>query len=174
MPNDDARPHQMRIVGYDDEDRYVMTGMSSSSPRSLSIHCDLAEMLWIQPGTPVICKGLHTATHLNGQIGDVRRRDEESGRYHIHFANTSLNPARIQARNLRVLINVPDENEVNDDSYIVIVDSNSDDNKSFEDAEESLKDGEEEEEGFEDALESLPDKVKDKFDMKEISDKLAR
>jgi DNA-directed RNA polymerase specialized sigma24 family protein len=62
---------------------------------------------------------------------------------------------------------------VNDDSYIVIVNSNSDDNKSFEDAEESLKDGEEEE-GFEDALESLPDEVKDKFDMKEISDKLAR
>jgi len=116
-----ARPFQMIVVGYANEsgDQYVLAGATKKDPPSETVDCG-NEMLWIQPGTPVVCKGLVSASHLNGKIGDIRRRDKKTSRYAVHFADPSLEPKRILARNLRVLINVPDENEINDDSYIVI------------------------------------------------------
>lgn len=114
------RPIQMRIVGYDDDEgsRYALSGVTKRDPRSLAVNCD-DETLWIQPGTPVVCKGL-SAAHLNGKIGDIRRRHKKTNRYAVHFADQSLEPKSILARNLRVLIDVPDENEINGDSYIVV------------------------------------------------------
>lgn len=115
-----ARPHQMRVVGYDGKcgNRYALSGATRKDPRSLSVDCD-DETLWIQPGTPVVCKGLKKATNLNGKIGDVRRHDKSTGRYTVHFADPTLEARSLLGRNLRVLINIPDENELNGDSYII-------------------------------------------------------
>ena len=117
--DNNARPDQMRVVGYDGDGgtRYALSGMTKRDPRSLSINCD-DETLWFQPGTPVVCKGLQSATHLNGQIGDVRRRDKSTKRYVVHFADPSLKSRSILGSNLRVLINVPEENEVTGDAYM--------------------------------------------------------
>jgi len=116
--DNNARPDQMRVVGYDGDcgNWYALSGMTRRDPRSLSINCDDDETYWIQPGTPVVCKGLQSATHLNGQIGDVRRRDKSTKRYAVHFADPSLKSRSILGRNLRVLINVPEENEVTGDA----------------------------------------------------------
>lgn len=119
--NENASPIQMRVIGYADEsgEQYVLTGATKKDPPSKTVDCD-NELLWIQPGTPVVCKGLVSAPYLNGKICDIRRRDKKTNRYAVHFADPSLEPKRILARNLRVLINVPDENEVNGDSFIVV------------------------------------------------------
>ena len=119
--NENARPIQMRVIGYANEsgEQYVLSGVTKKDPHSKTVDCD-NEMLWIQPGTPVVCKGLVSAANLNGKIGDIRRRDKKTNRYAVHFADQSLEPKCILARNLRVLINVPDENQINDDSYIVV------------------------------------------------------
>ena len=113
-----ARPFQMRVVGYYGQTQYALSGATKKDPPSLASNCD-DEMLWIQPGTPVLCMGLQSDASLNGKIGDVRRRDKKTKRYSVHFADTSLKSKNILGRNLRVLIDVPDENEVDGESYIV-------------------------------------------------------
>lgn len=61
-------------------------------------------------GTPVICHGLVSASHLNGQLGDVR-----GGRYNalgmlrleVHFEKLSLKSALVKPENVRVAFELP-------------------------------------------------------------------
>lgn len=57
-------------------------------------------------GTPVVCVGLKNATHLNGEIGDVRGYNSETERYSVHFEDGST--AAVRGPNLRILIKLPE------------------------------------------------------------------
>ena len=61
-------------------------------------------------GTPVVCHGLQKASHLIGEIGDVRSYDEKSGRYEVHFEDESYKPCRVKHENLRIIFELPDDN----------------------------------------------------------------
>ena len=58
-------------------------------------------------GTPIVCRGLKNAAHLNGKIGDVR--DSKAGRYVVRFEDKSLQPVSVKPINLRILFDLPDE-----------------------------------------------------------------
>ena len=60
-------------------------------------------------GTPVVCHGLKNASHLNGKIGDVRERQNKSGRYLVHFEDSSLKPCLVKHVNVRILFDLPEK-----------------------------------------------------------------
>jgi len=66
-------------------------------------------------GTPVVCHGLQKASHLIGEIGDVRSYDEKSGRYEVHFEDESYKPCRVKHANLRIIFELPDDNTTGED-----------------------------------------------------------
>jgi len=71
----------------------------------------------IGSGTPVICNGLQKASHLNGEIGDVRSYDKESGRYEVHFEDESLKPALVRHQNVRIIFELSSIGENKDEDY---------------------------------------------------------
>ena len=71
----------------------------------------------IGSGTPVICNGLQKASHLNGEIGDVRSYDKESGRYQVHFEDESLKPALVRHQNVRIIFELSSIGENKDEDY---------------------------------------------------------
>lgn len=60
-------------------------------------------------GTPVICHGLKTLTHLNGKIGDLRSWDEANECFKVHFEDKKLVPCLVKDNFLRILFELPDE-----------------------------------------------------------------
>jgi hypothetical protein len=60
-------------------------------------------------GTPVICIGLKSSkgAQLNGMIGDVRKYNEETQRYEVHFEDKNLAPASVKMENLQVVFDLP-------------------------------------------------------------------
>jgi len=61
-------------------------------------------------GTPVICHGLVSASHLNGQLGDVRGgryNDDGMLRLEVHFEKSSLKSALVKPKNVRVAFELP-------------------------------------------------------------------
>jgi len=69
----------------------------------------------IYPGTPVVCHGLQKASHLIGEIGDVRSYDEKSGRYEVHFEDESYKPCRVKHEILRIIFELPGDNTTGED-----------------------------------------------------------
>ena len=58
---------------------------------------------------------LQKASHLIGEIGDVRSYDEKSGRYEVHFEDESYKPCRVKHANLRIIFELPDDNITGED-----------------------------------------------------------
>lgn len=67
-----------------------------------------ASLFYKMDGTPVVCHGLKSATHLNGKIGDLRSRDRLTGRYKVHFEDKNLEPRMIKRENIRILFELPE------------------------------------------------------------------
>jgi hypothetical protein len=63
-------------------------------------------------GTPVICHGLQHETNLNGKIGDVREVCMNSGKCHVQFEESGLEPAHVEFNNLRIVFDLPLRHEV--------------------------------------------------------------
>ena len=60
-------------------------------------------------GTPVICHGLEgTLSLLNGKIGDLRTRSEESDMDTVYFEDKELGHCSVQPANVRILFELPD------------------------------------------------------------------
>ena len=55
-------------------------------------HCVLP-----MPGTPVICRGIKSASHLNGKIGDAGILNADF-RLPVHFEDKHLKPTLVKAR----------------------------------------------------------------------------
>ena len=84
------------------------------SPRDRSVESEM-NVPWIftrlfdhNVSTPVRCRGLRNAAHLNGKIGDVRGFNESTERYRIHFYDVSLSPVEAKISNLEILFELPD------------------------------------------------------------------
>ncbi len=60
---------------------------------------------------PVICHGLVSASHLNGELGEVRALSNNiTGlRLGVHFEKTNLKPALVKPENLRIFFELPSE-----------------------------------------------------------------
>ena len=66
---------------------------------------------WLTIGTPVVCYGLKNAQSLNEKIGDVRGVNEKTGRYEVHFEDTTLKPpvCYVKLDNLKILFELPEK-----------------------------------------------------------------
>mmetsp|Transcript_13870 Transcript_13870/g.31815 ORF Transcript_13870/g.31815 Transcript_13870/m.31815 type:complete len:501 (+) Transcript_13870:101-1603(+) len=88
------------------------------SPRDSSVESEM-NVPWIfirlptnhNGSTPVRCRGLRKAAHLNGKIGDVRGFNESTERYRVHFHDGSLRPVEAKISNLEILFELPDDFE---------------------------------------------------------------
>ena len=61
-------------------------------------------------GTPVVCHGLKDLSFLNGKIGDLQARGEESDdSYKVHFEDKKILPAEVKLGNLRIVFELPEE-----------------------------------------------------------------
>ena len=62
-------------------------------------------------GCPVICHGLVSASHLNGELGEVRDfKDNEVGlRLVVYFEKKGAKPSLVKLENLRIVFELPDE-----------------------------------------------------------------
>ncbi len=60
-------------------------------------------------GCPLICYGLVSASHLNGELGEVRALSNNitGFRLGVHFENTNLKPAWVKPENLRISFELP-------------------------------------------------------------------
>ncbi len=69
-----------------------------------------SECIVAAEGTPVICHGLgcRNNSHLNGKIGDVKYYDQKShSKCVIDFEEEGLEPALVNAANVRILFDLP-------------------------------------------------------------------
>ena len=62
-------------------------------------------------GCTVICNGLANASHLNGELGEVRyvKQIETGIRLVVHFEKKSLKSAFVKPENLRIAFELPSE-----------------------------------------------------------------
>jgi len=62
-------------------------------------------------GCPVICHGLVSASHLNGELGEVRASSNNitGFRLGVHFEKTNLKSAWVKQENLRISFELPSE-----------------------------------------------------------------
>ena len=62
---------------------------------------------------PVICHGLVSASHLNGELGEVTKfKRDESGRIlrmGVHFEKKGVKSALVKPENLRIAFEIPSE-----------------------------------------------------------------
>ena len=60
-------------------------------------------------GTHVVCHSLDdTLAHLNGKIGDIRSRLDDSDIYLVHFEDEDLGLCLVQRRHIQILFELPD------------------------------------------------------------------
>ena len=64
--------------------------------------------LLLTNGTPIICRGLKKAAHLNGKLADVRSFDKDKERYTVYFEDTSLKPVAVKKENVRIAFDLPE------------------------------------------------------------------
>ena len=64
-------------------------------------------------GCAVICHGLVSASHLNGELGEVRyvKQIETGIRLAVHFEKKGAKSALVKPENLRIAFELPDEKE---------------------------------------------------------------
>ena len=61
-------------------------------------------------GCPVICHGLVSASHLNGELGEVRniKQDGTEIRLGVNFEKKGLESALVKPENLRIVFELPE------------------------------------------------------------------
>ena len=58
-------------------------------------------------GCPVICHGLVSASHLNGELGEVRHMKQDEKRCAVYFAKKGMKSALVKPENLRIAFELP-------------------------------------------------------------------
>jgi hypothetical protein len=60
-------------------------------------------------GCPVICHGLVSASHLNGELGELRhfKQDQTGMRCVVYFENKGAKSALVKPENLRIAFELP-------------------------------------------------------------------
>ena len=76
------------------------------------LYCVESHLIHPVVGCPVICHGLVSASHLNGELGEVRNVEEnETGttRLAVHFEKKGVKSALVKPENLRIAFELPSE-----------------------------------------------------------------
>mmetsp|Transcript_11668 Transcript_11668/g.18961 ORF Transcript_11668/g.18961 Transcript_11668/m.18961 type:complete len:93 (+) Transcript_11668:182-460(+) len=60
-------------------------------------------------GTPVVCHGLESAPHVDGEIGDLQLLDEKTCRYEVHFEDNDVKPCLVMHDSVRILFQLPED-----------------------------------------------------------------
>ena len=62
------------------------------------------DLIFPTSGCPVICRGLVSASHLNGKLGEVRAfvKQPTGTRLEVHFEEKSQKPSLVKSENLRI------------------------------------------------------------------------
>jgi hypothetical protein len=73
------------------------------------IHHIENNLVFPKTGCPVICHGLVSSSHLNGELGEVRnvKRDETGIRLAVHFEKKGVRSALVKPANLRIAFELP-------------------------------------------------------------------
>lgn len=102
-----------QALRYEDEGEIYVVKGPISRPRNDEdegiFHVE-SNLISLHSGIPVICHGLVIASHLNGQVGDVRGgRYNNDGmlRLEVHFEKKSLKSAFVKPENVRVAFELP-------------------------------------------------------------------
>jgi hypothetical protein len=123
--------NEFQLLRYDeDEDVYVMTG-PVKNPREVVEEGEY-RFPWDQVipklGWPVVCHGLQSSSHLNGELGEVKHFynaktklciepklilptficERQWFRVTVHFMDKSLQPVAVKLENLRIVFDLPD------------------------------------------------------------------
>ena len=102
-----------QVLRYEDDGKKcVVQGPFFSEPRNVEEEETLTvaiEDLIYDEGTPVTCHGLEgSMSDLNGNIGDVRSWNEETGCYEVNLED-NIEPCFVKPKNIRILFELPDE-----------------------------------------------------------------
>ena len=62
------------------------------------------DLIFPNPGCPVVCHGLVSALHLNGKLGEVKKfvNQPAGTRLEVHFDDKSQKPVFVKPENLRI------------------------------------------------------------------------
>lgn len=112
---DERKKGWYQALGYEDDgERCIVQGpMNPYGPRNLEEEQKFSvpsKHILAATGTPVICHGLRgrSSSHLNGKIGEVKAYSNKSlSKCMIHFEAEGLEPAEINAANVRILFDLP-------------------------------------------------------------------
>ena len=86
----------------------VKKGINYEGRNKGTVYTVDSSSLLITNGTPIICRGLQKAAHLNGKLADIRSFDKERERYTIHFEDKSMKPVAVKKENVRIVFDLPD------------------------------------------------------------------
>ena len=94
-----------------EEDCLVVKGPVSprniTEEETLTVAANGCSIFYVE-NTPVILFGLKKAMHLNGKVGEIRSRNEMTGRYEVHFEDKNLTPHMILRENFSILFELPE------------------------------------------------------------------
>ena len=103
-----------QALRYENDGKICVLQGPISDPRSNhneEIH-HVENNLVLPRNCPVICHGLVSASHLNGEIGAARGNVKHDGtgfRLAVHFDKKSLKSALVRPANLRIVFELPSE-----------------------------------------------------------------
>ena len=103
-----------QALRYEEDGRKCVVQGPITKPRNVQAEKTLTvsvEVIHLILGTPVICHGLEedSLNHINGKIGDLRSRGNDTGQYEIHFEDEDLEPRFVKQENIRILFELPEE-----------------------------------------------------------------
>ena len=113
MVNHHLQWQHFQALRYEDDGTQCIVQGPIESPRNIreeqiiSVQSNGCSLFYVLD-TPVVCFGLKSAQHLNGAVGELRERDEMTGRYKVHFEDKNLKPRMIKPENVRIVFELPD------------------------------------------------------------------
>ena len=109
----DMKPFQ--ALRYENDGEICVVQGPIIEPRQVDderLYCVESHLIHPVVGCPVICHGLVSASHLNGELGEVRNVEEnETGttRLAVHFEKKGVKSALVKPENLRIAFELPSE-----------------------------------------------------------------
>jgi hypothetical protein len=109
-------PHgeSFQALRYENDGEICVVQGPITKPRQVDdemVHCIANNLVIPKLGCAVICHGLVSASHLNGELGEVRdmKRSGTGIRLAVHFEKKGVKSALVKPENLRIAFELPDE-----------------------------------------------------------------
>ena len=109
---------QFQALRYENDGEICVVKGPVTEPRNLEderVYCIANNLVIPNKGCAVICYGLVSASHLNGELGEVTKfKRDESGRIlrmGVHFEKKGVNSALVKPENLLIAFELPPSEE---------------------------------------------------------------